>query len=96
MSPTRRRWLLAAVAGTVAYLVTLGAIDVVVDPGHATGNTSLYTSMMISLVAGTVAAGLTVKARSARRWIAALLLTLLSVAGIGFMYVSYWYLTLGI
>ncbi len=76
--------------------MTLGAIDVVGDPGRAAGNTSIYAAMVISLVAGTVAAGLTLDSRSAKRWIAAFLLTLLSVAGIGFMYLSYWYLTLGI
>lgn len=61
-----------------------------------TGNTGLYAAVVIGLVAGTVVAGLTVKARTAKRWIAAFLLTLLSVAGRGFLYLSYWYLALGI
>ncbi|HEY2888293.1 MAG TPA: hypothetical protein VGJ17_06735 [Candidatus Limnocylindrales bacterium] len=95
-APTWRGWLLAAIAGTVAYLATLGAIDVVLDPGRATGNTSVYASIVIGLVAGTVVAGLALRARSATRWIAAFLLTLLSVAGLGLVFLSYWYLTLGI
>jgi hypothetical protein len=87
---TWRRWLLAAVAGSVTYLATIGVIDVVLDPGHGTGNTGLYASIVFAQVAGTVVAGLLLKARSAKRWIAAFLLTLLSVAALGLIVISPW------
>jgi hypothetical protein len=93
---TWRRWLVAAFAGTLAYLATLGAIDVAFDPGSATGNTSIYASIVIALVAGTLVVGLTVRARSVKRWVAAFLLILLSVAALGLLYLCYWFLTLGI
>ncbi len=87
-----QRWLVGTFAGTVAYLLTHRAIEAVLGPAGRIGNTGLYAAIAIGLAAGTVVAGLTVKARTARRWIAALLLTLLAVAAIGIIAISPWIL----
>ena len=79
--------LLASFAGTVAYVVANRAVDVVLGPGQA-GNTSIFAAIVIGLFAGTVAAGLTLKARTVQRWIGAFLLMLVSVAALGLIVIS--------
>jgi hypothetical protein len=62
----------------------------VLGPAGRIGNTGIYAAMAIGLLAGTVIAGVTVKARTARRWFAAFLLTVAAVAGIGLIAISPW------
>ena len=74
----------------MADVATVVAIYAVFHPDRGTGNTGLYATIVIGLVAGTVVTGLTAKARTVKRWIAAFLLTLLSVAGLGLIVISPW------
>ncbi len=92
---TWQRWLVGAIAGTAAYLGTHGAIEAGLGPGRL-GNSGLYGAIAIGLVAGTVVAGLTMRARTLGSWIAAFLLTLLPVAGIGFLSIYRYVFTPGI
>lgn len=91
-----QRWLVAAVAGTLGSAATVLAIQSVAPGVSARGNTGLYAEMVIALLAGTAVAGLTVRARAAKRWAAAFLLVVLTVAGLWLLLLTYWMLSVGI
>ena len=91
-----QRWLLAALAGTLGFAAVVLAIQSVAPGLSARGNTGLYAEMVIALLVGTVVAGLTVRARTAKRWAGALLLVVLTVAGLWLLFLTYAMMTVGI
>lgn len=83
------RWLIAAFAGTLGFAATVLAIQSVAPGVSVKGNTGLYAEIVIALLAGTAFAGLTVRARAAKRWAAAFLLVVLTVAGLWLLLLTY-------